>query len=133
MGVVLFVGCFVALQRGITTFEKQQSQLQASLMTKSSVIVAFATVGAFAAFVAHLSDSSISVQAPNWGMHFVYSDCISHVVFVVLLVSAMVVWRPSEEMQGYKYTEQPQDQESQSIIGAAVDDAAQETSDKPAE
>jgi len=128
IGLVVLIWCHVALfrQRG-ASLEKGRIE-EASLVTKSQLVLCLGTVGALIIWNVQLAEVRDTSSVGSWKSHYLISDGLPQIMFSLVLSLCTFVWWPSEATSGYVYEPQAQDEEGQPIGAIWNDDALDDDS-----
>lgn len=103
---ILYVWIFSALQDTIRDLTENKQSVKLEVYTKLRIALVVVSIGYLALTV---YDSLVIHSAEineSWSTRYIFSDVLSHLAFLSLIVTIMVLWRPNERSAHMAYSQQ---------------------------
>lgn len=115
----IFYWVIYSLGKVIEQLREQNQSEKLKLFESLHRILVFAMAAALLSEVHQMSSITRSMEE-EWKMHWFYAEGVSHILFLLVLMGIMCLWRPHENSQRYAFSSQVGDDDVPSHVVSEV-------------
>lgn len=115
LGIILFVCVHMRLSSVLDELKKRHSEEKSKLVSRTLCLMLIAFMLALVMSTLQFFDPTMAQDTSLWKYHFLVSDGVAQITFLVLLLAAMCISCPSDTLQEAAYAPQQMDD---NVIGA---------------